>query len=244
MGSPSSTFTLKNFFIILGRMKMKILPAAQSIVLLLLSFQLIATAKIQESPLPDRWHTLVLDQSAPEDAINSLGKPRKEYLSPLRADPLSSWLTKRCKQKIFRTFEYKNPVEGVERAWLFFLEGKLVAIMLDMKEGMVTPNGLSGIYGVEFQPVVGTADLALSPRDFERHQGKIYPKTYPTIYHLTAASEHSFVTAMISNVPSFGGAFAKGVGVPDKPGSFPGQVSFIQLISRTLENKDGAEALR
>ena len=197
-----------------------------------------------DSPQPNRWHGLTLDQSTPDEAIALLGKPTKDQLSPLRVDPLSSWITKKRKEKIFRTLEYKNPATGVEKVWLSFLDGKLVSILLDMKEGTVSPNGLTGIYGLEFRPLIGQADLAFSPRDFERDQGKIYPKTYPTVYHLTAASEKSFLTAMIGNVPSFGGVFAKGLGVPDKPGSFPGKVMFIQLISRTLENKDGADALK
>ncbi len=49
---------------------------------------------------------------------------------------------------------------------------------------------------------------------------------------------------MISNVPSFAGALAKSVGVPDDPGTFPGKVAMIQLISRTLENRDGADVLK
>ncbi|HEX7313304.1 MAG TPA: hypothetical protein VF297_05260 [Pyrinomonadaceae bacterium] len=210
-----------------------------------LAFCLTLTVYAQnDSPQPDRWHGLTLDQSSPEDAVASLGQPTKDHLSSLRVDPLSSWITKKRKEKVFRTLEYKKPVAGVEKVWLSFLDGKLVSILLDMKEGTVSPNGLSGIYGLEFRPLIGQAELAFNPRDYERDKGQIYPKTYPTVYHLTAASEKSFLTAMIGNVPSFGGVFAKGLGVPDKPGSFPGKVMLIQLISRTLENKDGADALK
>lgn len=213
----------------------------------LAAFALLFTITIyaqDDSPRPDRWHGLILDQTTTDEVINTLGKPVKDKLGPLPVDPLSSWITKKRKEKIFRTLEYKNPKAGVEKAWLFFLDGKLISVMLDMKEGTVSPNGLASIYGLEFQPVISQTELGFSPRDYERNQGKIYPKNYPTIYHLTAVSERSFVTAMIGNVPSFGGVFAKGLGVPDKPGSFPGKVMFIQLISRTLENKDGADALK
>ncbi len=221
-------------------MKKQILPA----VFLLVSLTPVLLAQESDRPLPDRWHGLTLNEATPEDAVKSLGTPAKDALSSLDANPLNQWITKKRKQKIFRTLEFKKPVAGVEKAWLAFLDGKLVSVTLDMKEGVVSPNGLSAIYGIEFRPVISQANLGFSPRDYERNQGQIYPKTYPTVYHLTATSERSFVIAMIGNVPSFGGAFAKGLGVPDKPGSFPGKVSFIQLISRALENKDGVEALK
>jgi hypothetical protein len=203
-----------------------------------------ATALEQDKPLPDRWHGMILNQTSPDDAIKALGAPSKDSITSLSVSPLDQWVTKKRKQKIFRTLEYKKPIAGVEKAWLAFLDHKLVSILLDMKEGTVSPNGLSAIYGIEFTPMIGAGDLAFSPKDYECNQGKIYPKTYPTVYHLTAMSETSFVCAMIGNVPSFGGAFAKSMGVPDKPSSFPGKVSLIQLINRTLENVDGADVLK
>jgi hypothetical protein len=115
--------------------------------------------------------------------------------------------------------------------------------MLDVKKG-ISPAGLSNIYGVQFQPMINAVDIAFRPQDFERNQGKVYPKTFPTVYHMVAVSEHSFVAAMISNVPSFGGALARSMGIPDQPGTLPGRVEFIQLVSRTLENKDGADVLK
>lgn len=61
---------------------------------------------------------------------------------------------------------------------------------------------------------------------------------------MLAVGEHSFVDAIISNVPSFGGALAKSMGIADTPGSFPGKVEFMTLVSKTLENKDGADVLK
>ena len=92
--------------------------------------------------------------------------------------------------------------------------------------------------------IIGSLDIVRSPRDYERNQGKVYPKTYPTVYHMVAVSEHSFVTAMVGNVPSFLGALARSSGIPDKLGSFSGKVDFIALFSRTLENREGADVLK
>ncbi len=202
----------------------------------------LAVAQEQDKPQPDKWRGLVLDESTPEDALRILSLPAKDSTNRIYADPINNWLTKKHKDKIFRTLEFKNP-EGIDKAFLYFLDGKLVAIMLDVKKG-ISPEGLSNIYGVEFQPVVKAVEVAAFPRDFERREGKIYPKTYPTVYHMVAVSERSFVTAMIGNVPSLGGAFARSAGIPDKPSSFPGRVDFVTLISRKLENRDGADVLR
>lgn len=195
------------------------------------------TASAQQ---PDRWRGLVLDQSTTNDAIKAFGQPKADRLSPLSAVPVEAWVSNKRKEKVFRTLEYKNPAQGVERAWLAFLDDKLVSVMLDMKEGTVSPNALSNVYGVEFRPVFDSLTLALNPRDFQRDQGKVYAKSYPVTYYLTGVSEQSFITAMIVN----GVGVGKMLGLPDRQDSFPGKVAFVQLISRTMENRDGAEALK
>lgn len=196
----------------------------------------------QEQARPDGWRGLVLNESSPEEAIQVLGAPSADTTDKLLAYRIQSWLTRRAKEKVFRRLDFKKP-EGIDKARLFFLDNKLVAIDLDLKKG-VSPQGLSGIYGIEFQPMVSGTDIAFNSRDYERNQGRVYPKTYPTVYAMVAASPESFITAMVSNVPSFGGAFAKSMGIPDQPGTLPGKVETVMLISRTLENKDGLDVLK
>lgn len=207
------------------------------ILLALLLLIFITTTSAQE---PDRWHGLTLDQSTTQDAIRLLGKPKADRMSPLSAVPVEAWVSSKRKQKVFRTLEYKNPSSGVEKAWLTFLDEKLVSVMLDMKEGTVSPNALSNIYGTPFRPIFDSLTLALSPRDFQRDRGEVYARSYPVTYHLAGVTERSFVTAMVVN----GVGVGKMLGLPDKQGVFPGKVAFVQLISRTLENRDGADALR
>lgn len=211
----------------------------------LLVLSLSVSAQEQDHPTPDRWHGLIIDQSTPEDAIKILGQPKKDKVDRLTVYQLGRWVSKQQKEKVFRNLEYKfDDKQGVQKATLSFKDNKLVMITLDLKSGAVAPNGLSNIYGIQFQPMVGGLDMALKPRDFEQNQGKIYPKTYPTVYSLVAASETTFIGAMIGNVPSFLGALGKSMGVPDEPNSFPGKVELLQIISRTLENKDGADVLK
>ena len=222
---------------------MKRTTLALLLIMSVLTISVETSAQTQENPLPDRWRGLILDQSTPEDAIRILGAPASDKTGgKLTAFRIQSWLTKKAKEKIFRTLEFKKP-EGIDKAFLTFLDGKLVAITLDVKKGIV-PAGLSNIYGIEFQPMVGATDVAFRPRDYEQSQGRIYPKTYPTVYSMIAVSEKSFVEAMVSNVPSFGGALARSAGIPDQPGTFPGKVEFVSLYSRTLENRDGADVLK
>jgi hypothetical protein len=196
----------------------------------------------QDKPMPDRWRGLVIDQSTPDDAIKILGKPAKDKLGAMSAMGVDHWLTKRHKEKIFRNMEF-GKLEGMKAVYLSFLDDKLVSITVRLDKS-ISPEALTNIYGVKFEPQIGAMDVGFSPRDYERNQGKIYPKTYPTVYQMVAVSENSFVDAMVENVPSFGGALARSAGVPDTPGSFPGKVHFIQLVSRTLENRDGADVLK
>lgn len=189
---------------------------------------------------PNRWHGLSLDQSTTADAVKLLGKPRNDKASSLSATPVESWVAKKRKEKIFRTLEYKDPKSGIEKAWLSFLDDRLVSVMLDMKEGTVSPNALSSIYGVPFRPIFDRLTVALNPRDFQRDRGEIYARSYPVVYHLVGVTERSFVTAMVVN----GVGVGKMLGLPDEQNSFPGKVAFVQLISRSLENRDGADSLR
>lgn len=209
----------------------------KTLILALLLLCLFVNASAQES---DRWHGLTLDQSTTGDAVRLFGKPKTDRVSPLSAAPVESWVSSKRKQKVFRTLEYKNPASGVEKAWIFFLDDRLVSIMLDMKEGTVSPNALSNIYGTPFRPIFDSLTLALSPRDFQRDRGEVYARSYPVNYYLAGVTERSFVTAVVYNSVGVG----KMLGLPDGQGSFPGKVAFVQLISRTMENRDGADALR
>ena len=201
-------------------------------------------AHAQDAPRPDAWRGLRLDHSTPEDAIKLLGKPKKDAMGEVRVRELQARLTERTKQKIFRNLQFKD-VEGLDAVYLSFLDDKLVVITLDIKKEF-SPHSLSASYGMEFQPVIGGIEEALTPRgDLVRDQGKIYPKTYPTVYYMVAASPTSFVTAMVGNAPSFAKALGQvTIGLADQEGTFPGKVGFVTLVSRQLENRDGIDALK
>src|SRR5438445_9485595 len=101
---------------------------------------------------PDRWHGLVLGESTVSDAAKTLGTADKDEANQsMRVfGGVNRWITKRQKEKIFRVLEFKlGKEQGVQKATLYFLDDKLVRLNLDLKGGAVSPNGLSGIYGVK-----------------------------------------------------------------------------------------------
>src|SRR5688500_7558681 len=139
-----------------------------SFLLVISCFPVFSQDTDSEGPQPDRWRGLILDQSTPDDAIKVLGQPASDKPTKLMVYRIQSWLTKRTKEKIFRTLEFKKP-EGIDKARLVFLDSKLVAIDLDMKKG-IAPGALSNIYGIEFQPLVNATDVAFKPRDYEQNK--------------------------------------------------------------------------
>lgn len=203
---------------------------------LLFWFQSIPQTDVQA----DRWRGLIVNEATPDDAIKALGTPAKDSTDQLRVfDVDAKWITKRQKEKTFRRLEFKP--EDMKKAVLFFDAGKLVMIEL-------TPDkepdaaAMANIYGLQFVPRISGFDQAVSPRDYERREGRVYPKTYPSVYSIVAVHQNVFVGAMVANV-GFGAALRGATGIPDGE-AFPGKVKRIEIVSRKLENRDGADALK
>jgi hypothetical protein len=193
----------------------------------------------QSKASPDRWRGLILDQSTSEDAIKILGQPVEDKFDRIRIQKIDKWIGAAQKEKSFRKLIFKS-VDGFDKAELAFSNGKLVLITLDFKKE-ISPNALANIYGIEFRPMVSGIDVAFSPRDYERHKGTTYPKTYPDFYYMVATSEPSFISAWVENTGFK--SMMKQLSHATEEGNFPGKVKVIQLISRTLENRDGADVL-
>ncbi|HLM00128.1 MAG TPA: hypothetical protein VK400_03670 [Pyrinomonadaceae bacterium] len=193
-----------------------------------------------DSPKPDRWRGLVIDEATPDDAIKLLGKPDKDKTDSLQIFGIRDWLTKDIKQKKYRVLGYEKP-EGLDYVVLGFLDEKLVFIKLDPKK--LPTNALARAYGIEFAPNFNGINVAFNPKNFERNQGKLYPKNYPAVYDLIAVSEKTFLCAAVDN-SSFGSVLKEAMGVPDSTISFPGKIIYLQIVSRKLENLDGVDQLK
>ncbi len=199
-----------------------------------------ATEIKSDSPRPDRWRGLIIDEAKPDDAIKLLGEAKKDKTDSLKIFGIQDWLSKQIKEKKFRLLGYEKP-EGLDFVWLGFLDDKLVFIKLEPKK--LPANALTRAYGIDFAPNFNGINVAFNPKNYERNQGKLYPKNYPAIYDLIAVSEKTFLCAAVDN-GGFGAILKETMGVPDSTISFPGKIIYLQIVSRKLENFDGVDQLK
>ena len=187
---------------------------------------------------PDNWRGLTLNESTVEDATAALGDPDKVKENQKFRTPVNPWLDKSAR---YTTLEFKK-VSGIKRAKLYFQENTLKVVEIELKE-KINPDSLSQAYGLDFTPRVPKMNLAFSPENYERQAGKIYPKQYPRQYHLIAVSERAYVVAEVwrGQWAMLGAELAGQLGDST---SFPGKVHTIQLISTSLRDARGLEALR
>jgi hypothetical protein len=196
---------------------------------------LVAIPALAQDAKPDRWRDLVIDQATPDDAIKTLGKPESDKVDRLRIfdiDP--KWISKKQTEKIFRKLRFKN-IEGFKYAELSFLEDKLVMIDL-VPEKKIDASSLSTIYGIPFESRFSSLDRA----------SKFFhpdPGNFPSVYYLHGPVKEVFIGAMIGNT-GLGAVLRASTGLPDSDTHYPGKVGQIQIVSRTLENKDGADLLK
>lgn len=196
----------------------------------------------QEKAQTDRWRGLVLDEATPEKAIEVLGKPKTDKeAQKFRPIKFNEWFD--VDGKKFRILHYENSVavNGFDDVKLIFRDNKLVCISLEPEK--LGANLLALSYEGEFVYLSDKALESFSPGDFERNQGRSYPKSYPEYYYLMNKTVKSYAFALIGN-SSFGSIFGKALGVKDASESLPGNVSVIQLISITLQTSKGTELLK
>lgn len=196
-----------------------------------------------DSPQPNQWKELVLDQTSADEIIKRFGKPKSDKIEKVVIPAISQLLTKELKLKKWRILNYKT-IENVKNTLLVFgTDNKLVIIHFELKD--LAPKVFIDAYGLAFKPVFSGFDQAFNAKDFARDaNGNVYAKSYPTVYYLFGTSEKSFVVAGIANVPSFGGALKKSIGIPDSTLGYPGKVMTVELISRLLEDKSSADVLK
>jgi hypothetical protein len=187
---------------------------------------LLGASQTEDGPKPDRWRGLILDESTAENALKTLGKPSKDKTV--------------TKQFVSRIVTFKN-LEGISEAQLIFEKDRLVVISLKPSR-KIEAKAIPNIYGLEFEPRISGLEEAVNPGDYERHKGRVYPKTYPAVYELISVTPRSRGTCLIAN-NSFGSILKQSAGIRDEA-EFPGHAVLIQLVSRTLDNRRGADALK
>jgi hypothetical protein len=204
-----------------------------------LIFCISALAQDQDKPMPDRWHGLIIDQSTPEDAIKALGQPVSDKDESFRPYPFDKRIS--TKGKTFRQLKFKE-IKGLDSARLVFTDNKLVCIMLDLKE-KIPASAIQNNYGIEFEPKIGAMSASSNPNDYERHEGKLYPKNYPAGYYLVGTTQEVWIGAAIDN-SSFGAMMLGSSRGSTGSGAFPGKAQSVIILSRALENREGSDVLK
>jgi len=187
---------------------------------------------------PDRWKGLIIDQSSPDDAITALGKPDADKIDSFRVYKIDDWLTKEIRDKKYRRLEYEK-LEGFKKVILAFKDEKLVFIELNPHK--LDPDALEPAYGIPFTATADKFDMAMNPGRYETNSGKTRARSYGSVYYLYSKSPKTFLLAGVGNTSL--GSLLGAKSVNDDVG-YPGHVLYLQIVSRTLENKDGSNLLK
>lgn len=135
---------------------------------------------------------------------------------------------------------------------LYFRDNKLLAIEMDMKKDLSASTLLSA-YENRFVPLVGNYGAGVSPSELETQTREIeYRENFPLAYYMGSATKKSIGLAMASvgSMEAFASGMNSGMsrGTAGRGynlgGDLPGLVRKLQLISRTLENRQGTELLK
>jgi hypothetical protein len=189
--------------------------------------------------MPDRWHGLIIDQSTPEDAIKILGQPASDKVESFKPYPFEKRIS--TKGKTFRHLKFKE-IKGLDSASLVFTDNKLVGIFLDLKD-KIPASAIQNNYGVEFEPKISSFEVASNPGNYERVQGKLYPKNWPSGYFIQGETAQVWIGATIDN-SSFGAMMMGSSRGSTGTGAFPGKATGVMILSRALENREGSDVLK
>ena len=196
----------------------------------------------------DGWAGMVLDVSGPQDAVRLFGVPvkDKDKVALELPRPLS-WLSAWHEEKVFRTLTYKK-LRDSKQVRFSFLEGKLVAITMEApdatyEENWIDPDNLAQLFGVVFKPHNRSRSKLISPEEFQRSApAELKKDEYGYWYDMIAVSEKSFIVAEADNYKHISGLFEspdakRRKRINERGTRYPGYVSEIEIISRTLALK-------
>ena len=201
---------------------------------------------LHDQPRSDRWGGMVLNVSTAADAIRLFGTPAKDKDKVALDVPRPlSWLSVKCKEKLFRTITYKR-IQEYKQVQFSFLGGKLVSISMEapnaeLEDKWIDPDDLEQLFGVVFKPNRRKYNSQLPPpSDFQTNApAELKKDEYAYWYDMIAVSENSFIIAVSDN-------YQYRSGIIDSPDvkrrkkinarglRYPGYVSEIEIISRTL----------
>lgn len=193
----------------------------------------------QDGPQPNRWHGLILDHTTMEQAISALGQPKENKPRKIYVQKIGDWLSKDIKQELPH-LRWED-MHGMKSVDAYFLNGKLTALDMRLK-AEVRAAALESIYGVEFKHLISNAGRIMAgPGAYQRDRGETFSNKEEGVYHVGAKTEQSFLVAWCQ--VGFGEGIKRGYGA-GTDSTRPGKVVLLQLYSRTVENRDGADILK
>jgi len=182
---------------------------------------------------PDGWQGLTLDQSTPEDAIRTLGRPISDKIDRLRIHIVDKWITPKHEQKIFRILTFKN-VGDAKQAKVAFLDNKLVRILIDYKEKQFPAEDLKEVFGLDFVLIEGAIPSSSTPSMYEGQKESCVREVYPAAYFTLGVTPRSLIFAFVGR-GGIKGAFEQANNLKTKK---PGSLLHLDVISRTLVKEE------
>lgn len=198
----------------------------------------------QDKPQIDRWRGLILNETTTAQAIEKFGKPTEEKTNRLFVTGIDEkLLTEKRKEKNFRYLTWKK-LNGVKLAMLTFQNDKLVVIYFWLeKDKEFAAASLSNSYGLPLEPKgSGLSEFFNGPIGGSPLSGRKHVD-YPSVYYLIGQNDVAWISATIENA-SFKSIMLGNGDTSRTTGAFPGKVGAVQLISKTLENKDDVDVLK
>lgn len=206
--------------------------------LCVLSLPAVAFAQEQGRQTPERWRNLVIDQSTPDDAIRTFGRPVSDQFEDFKPYPLNKWVN--TTGKSFRQLRYKNS-PGLGSVRLVFTANLLVAIMLD-PEKRTPASAIVNNYGIEFEPKLNGIDAASVSSQTEQRAGQLEPRSYPPTYFLLGTTGKVWIVFGIDNTSD--ASLAGSSSNPAGARVFPGKAMSMLILSRSLDNRAGSGVLK
>ncbi len=206
--------------------------------LCVLALSVAAFAQEQGRQTPERWRNLVIDQSTPDDAMRTFGRPVSDQFEDFKPYPLNKWIN--TTGKSFRQLRYKNS-PGLGSVRLVFTANLLVAVMLD-PDKRTPATVIANSYGIEFEPKLNGIDASAVSSQTEQRASQLEPQSYPPNYFLLGTTSKVWIVFGIDN--SSAASLSPSPSNTTGARAFPGKAMSMLILSRSLDSRVGSGVLK
>lgn len=179
------------------------------------------------------WKGLKLEAATPTEALALLGKPRKEKIENISDQIPASTRAKNNNQTTIRKMFFKK-IDDFEEVFLTFYNEKLVEIKFSLKKKTLPAKSISNLYNADFL-FIESLPKNTKVADFEGQKETTVPKIYPGFYSMLSVRRDVIILASVDN-NSWKAVWRDATGKPTVE-MFPGYITDLQIVSRSLEEK-------